>query len=85
MHEKGRPGDVDNIHRISKNIMGNTICPLGDAAAMPAISYVTKFRPEFEGWLKNARAFPSEIPKTHIADQGQPAKAISRALDVGVG
>jgi len=30
------------------HIIGNTICALGDAAAMPAISFVTKFRDEFQ-------------------------------------
>jgi len=33
---------------VSNNIIGNTICALGDAAAMPAISFVTKFRDEFQ-------------------------------------
>ena len=28
--------------------MGNTICALGDAAAMPTISFVKKFRDEFQ-------------------------------------
>jgi len=85
MHERGRPGDIDNFHRIAKNIMGNTICPLGDAAAMPAISYVTKFRSEFEEWLRKSRQAPVELPKTHIADQGQPAMAIPRLAGIGVG
>lgn len=44
----GRPTDVDNLVSIADNIMGNTICPLGDAAALPVQSYVKKFRDEFE-------------------------------------
>lgn len=44
----GRPADVDNLVSIADNIMGNTICPLGDAAALPVQSYVKKFRDEFE-------------------------------------
>ncbi len=33
---------------MASNILGNTICPLGDAAAMPVVSFVTKFRSEFQ-------------------------------------
>lgn len=44
----GRPEDVDNLVTIANNIFGNTICPLGDAAAWPIQSYVKKFRDEFE-------------------------------------
>ena len=33
---------------ITDNMMFKTICPLGDAAAMPIESYVKKFRDEFE-------------------------------------
>jgi len=51
----GRPGDVDLIVEVSNNIMGRTICPLGDAAAMPAISFATQFRAEFEAHIKEGR------------------------------
>ncbi|NOZ55314.1 MAG: NADH-quinone oxidoreductase subunit NuoF [Calditrichaeota bacterium] len=52
---RGMPGDVDNILEIAQNIMGRTICPLGDAAAMPVISFVTKFREEFEYHVREGR------------------------------
>jgi NADH-quinone oxidoreductase subunit F len=29
-------------------MMGNTICPLGDAAAMPTLAFLQRFRTEFE-------------------------------------
>ncbi len=32
-------------------MLGRTFCPLGDAAAMPTISIVEKFRDEFEEYL----------------------------------
>src|SRR5712692_8896647 len=32
--------------------LGNTICALGDAAALPVHSFVEKFRPEFEAHIK---------------------------------
>jgi NADH-quinone oxidoreductase subunit F len=44
--------DVDLLLRISDNMIGNTICLLADAAAMPAKSFVTKFRGEFEEHLE---------------------------------
>jgi NADH-quinone oxidoreductase subunit F len=43
--------DIDNIQYLSENILGRTFCPLGDAAAMPTISIVKKFREEFEAHL----------------------------------
>jgi NADH-quinone oxidoreductase subunit F len=48
---RGQPGDIGLIEEISKNMLGRTFCPLGDAAAMPTISYVQKFREEFEARL----------------------------------
>ena len=70
----GRPGDVDNMLRISKNIIGNTICPLGDAAALPVISYVTKFRSEFEDWVRKGR--PIETIPVRQAHIGEPAMSV---------
>jgi len=32
-------------------MLGRTFCPLGDAAAMPTIAFVEKFRDEFEAHL----------------------------------
>jgi NADH-quinone oxidoreductase subunit F len=49
--------DLDNIKYLAENMMGRTFCPLGDAAAMPTIGFITKFREEFE-------AFLSENPPT---------------------
>ncbi|MDE0092728.1 MAG: NADH-quinone oxidoreductase subunit NuoF [Oligoflexia bacterium] len=48
---EGSMGDRNLIRQIAENMMGRTICALSDAAAMPAISFVTKFREEFEQCL----------------------------------
>jgi NADH-quinone oxidoreductase subunit F len=40
------------LMQIADNMMGNTVCVLADAAAMPVKSFVTKFRPEFEEHLR---------------------------------
>jgi NADH-quinone oxidoreductase subunit F len=66
----GRTADADNLVRVARNIIGNTICPLGDAAAMPVISWVTKFRPEFEEWIRRGRPVSeSPAPVTHIGER----------------
>ena len=48
---EGKTGDLDLILNVSGNIMGNTICPFGDAAAMPAAAFIKKFRDEFEAHI----------------------------------
>ncbi|HEV7732593.1 MAG TPA: NADH-quinone oxidoreductase subunit NuoF [Candidatus Binatia bacterium] len=42
------PADADLLLNIAGNMMGNTICALADAAAMPVRAFVTKYRAEFE-------------------------------------
>jgi len=55
----GRPEDIDLINNLSKNMLGRTFCALGDAAAMPTISIVEKFRSEFEDHLQGRCAHKS--------------------------
>jgi NADH-quinone oxidoreductase subunit F len=43
--------DIDNIKYLAENMLGRTFCPLGDAAAMPTLGFVNKFRKEFEDHL----------------------------------
>jgi NADH-quinone oxidoreductase subunit F len=50
---KGQMPDVDNLTAIADGIFGKTICPLGDAAAMPVQSFVKKFREEFVSHVEN--------------------------------
>lgn len=44
---QGRPEDLELLDSVAGNIMGRTICALGDAAAMPVRSFVKHFRDEF--------------------------------------
>ena len=53
---RGHSRDLDNLLDIAEMICGNTICPLGDAAGLPVISFITKFRDEFE-----ARVSPTAV------------------------
>jgi NADH-quinone oxidoreductase subunit F len=55
----GRVEDIDVIGQVSENMLGRTFCPLGDAAAMPTISIVKKFRKEFEDHLQGKCAYKS--------------------------
>jgi NADH-quinone oxidoreductase subunit F len=57
----GRAEDIDLIDELSKNILGRSFCPLGDAAALPTISIVKKWRNEFEDHLHGKCAYkPAE-------------------------
>jgi NADH-quinone oxidoreductase subunit F len=44
---QGRPEDLERLDSVAGNIMGRTICALGDAAAMPVRSFIKHFRDEF--------------------------------------
>jgi len=61
---EGRAGDCDLILEVAGNIMGRTICPLGDAAAMPAESFVRQFREEFEAHISGRRCPLHATPMT---------------------
>ena len=45
---QGKATDMDLLDSVAENIMGRTICALGDAAAMPVRGMLKHFRPEFE-------------------------------------
>jgi NADH-quinone oxidoreductase subunit F len=67
-HEgNGRSEDIPLIDELSKNMLGRTFCPLGDAAAMPTISIVKKWRNEFEDHLRGKCPY-------------RPAEAIAAAI-----
>jgi NADH-quinone oxidoreductase subunit F len=45
---KGKMSDIDLLWDVQSKIEGNTICPLGDAAAWPVAAAIRHFRDEFE-------------------------------------
>lgn len=51
---EGRPEDIELLDSVSVNIMGRTICALGDAAAMPVRAMIKHFRHEFEAKIAAA-------------------------------
>jgi NADH-quinone oxidoreductase subunit F len=50
------PMDLDIMAAVQTNIIGNCLCVLGDAMAMPIGSMIAKFRGEFEEHIEAARA-----------------------------
>jgi NADH-quinone oxidoreductase subunit F len=57
---RGRMEDLELLLEICDNIEGNTICPLGDAMAMPVRGYLKKFRADFEQHVRDGRcSFPA--------------------------
>lgn len=52
-HGHGSMHDIDLVVSVAKQIEGNTICPLGEAAAWPVAAAVRHFRDEFEWHVKH--------------------------------
>ncbi len=53
----GTSSDIDTVDQLAVNMFGRTFCPLGDAAAMPTMAIVRKFRPEFEAKIRSTAVF----------------------------
>jgi NADH-quinone oxidoreductase subunit F len=49
---EAKPADMDLLDNVAENIMGRTICALGDAAAMPVRAMLKHFRAEFAAMIK---------------------------------
>lgn len=73
-HGHGRMDDIDLLWDIQRRIEGNTICPLGDAAAWPVAAAIRHFRDEFEFHAKH----PTKVrdPKHCV---NEPMKRVTRA------
>jgi NADH-quinone oxidoreductase subunit F len=50
------PMDIQLIASACENIIGDCLCVLGDAMAMPISSMIARFRGEFEAHIEAARA-----------------------------
>jgi NADH-quinone oxidoreductase subunit F len=66
---KGKMTDIDLLWDIQSKIEGNTICPLGDAAAWPVAAAIRHFRDEFEWHVLNPdEAQTRNFGLAHYAD-----------------
>ena len=54
-HGHGREQDIAMLLEIADNINGKTLCALGDAAAGPVLSFVKKFRSDFEAHIRGGK------------------------------
>ncbi len=65
-HGLGREEDINLLWSIQASIEGNTICPLGDAAAWPVAAAIRHFREEFEYHI----LYPDKIKnRNHFRDE----------------
>ncbi len=74
---RGQPGDIEMLLNVAQSIapyppigLGNTICALGDAAALPTHSFVQKFRAEFEAHVHEGRCPYGDQPWGHFGTGG---------------
>jgi NADH-quinone oxidoreductase subunit F len=70
------PMDLDIMAAVQENIIGNCLCVLGDAMAMPIGSMIAKFRDEFEAHIEAARA-RNELA---TSDEAPPEAVIQGAV-----
>jgi len=72
---KGKMSDIDLLWDIQRRIEGNTICPLGDAAAWPVAAAIRHFRDEFEWHVLN----PEESQRRNygIAHYADPREVVA--------
>jgi NADH-quinone oxidoreductase subunit F len=71
---KGKMSDIDLLWDIQRRIEGNTICPLGDAAAWPVAAAIRHFRDEFEWHVLN----PEESQRRNygLAHYAEPLEVV---------
>lgn len=73
---EGTMADIDLLWDIQRKIEGNTICPLGDAAAWPVAAAIRHFRDEFEWHINNPEALTRNYGLANYAD---PIPAAAKA------
>jgi NADH-quinone oxidoreductase subunit F len=76
-HGQGSMSDIDLLWDIQRKIEGNTICPLGDAAAWPVAAAIRHFRDEFEWHITHASECTTRnFGLAHYADPIQVAATL---------
>jgi len=64
------PMDLDIMASVQDHIIGNCLCVLGDAMAMPIGSMIAKFRAEFEAHIEQARERRARMAGPALAPGG---------------
>ena len=75
---KGKSSDIDLLWEIQRKIEGNTICPLGDAAAWPVAAAIRHFRDEFEWHVANPEE--SQVRNFGLAHYADPLESAVAAV-----
>jgi NADH-quinone oxidoreductase subunit F len=70
------PMDLDIMASVQENIIGNCLCVLGDAMAMPIGSMIAKFRDEFEAYIEEARERSERV----LTEEAPPEALIQGAV-----
>ena len=65
---KGRKEDADYLTHIATNIQGRTICAFGEACSWPVLSFVKKFKDEFEAKGAADEAAQQDASKEGVAN-----------------
>ncbi len=73
---KGTMADIDLLWDVQRKIEGNTICPLGDAAAWPVAAAIRHFRDEFEWYIDNPE---SQTRNYGLANYADPIPVAAKA------
>ncbi len=74
----GTMADIDLLWDIQSKIEGNTICPLGDAAAWPVAAAIRHFRDEFEWHINNPECLTRNYGLANYAD---PLPAVAPVIN----
>jgi NADH-quinone oxidoreductase subunit F len=75
------PMDLDIISSVQDQIIGNCLCVLGDAMAMPVSSMVNKFRDEFEQHIETERQKHNTLDPAVIEDElGAPVDLVNELV-----
>ncbi len=75
---EGRAGDIELLEDICANMLGNTFCPMGDAAVNPVLSTLKHFRNEYEYYIKYKRPLYGTREVTPFVEAGR--KGVGRVL-----
>ncbi len=70
----GSMSDIDLLWDVQRKIEGNTICPLGDAAAWPVAAAIRHFRDEFEWHILHPEE--SQVRNFGLAHYADPLEPI---------
>ena len=70
---KGKPGDIEKLEKLAKNIKASALCGLGQTAPNPVLSTIRYFRNEYEAHINEKRC-PAGVCKALLNYVIDPAK-----------